>query len=81
MPRRKESKNQYYNYELILGDTTQYKRTLKCIAINLDVSLSTVKNYLKNPEKCLRKYKNKNLKINKVKIPIYQKPEKILVIY
>tara|TARA_R110000796_G_scaffold32481_1_gene85028 strand:+ start:560 stop:796 length:237 start_codon:yes stop_codon:yes gene_type:complete len=75
MPRTSNSKNTHYHYELIIDDTKQYIRTCKCLADKLGISLSAVRNKLKNPNQIFRKYKNTNLIINKVKIPIYERKE------
>jgi len=72
MPRQANSPNTYYNYELIIDNEQTYIRTCKCLAEKLHVSLSAVRNKLKNPEQKFRKYKDQTVIINKVKIPIYK---------
>lgn len=72
MPRQVNCHNTYYNYELIIDNEKTYIRTCKCLAEKLQVSLSAVRNKLKNPEQKFRKYKNQTVIINKVKIPIFE---------
>ena len=72
MPRQVNSHNTYYNYELIIDNEKTYIRTCKCLAEKLQVSLSAVRNKLKNPNQKFRKYKDQTVIINKVKVPIYE---------
>ncbi len=71
MPRPANSQNNFYHYQVIMGDTKKYIRTLHLVAQHLGVGSSTIIRKLKNPEMRLRKYKDINLIINKCKVPIY----------
>jgi len=57
---------------LIIDNEQTYIRTCKCLAEKLKVSLSAVRNKLKNPQQKFRKYKDQTVIINRVKIPIYK---------
>jgi len=72
MPRTSEAPNINYNYELIIDDIKEYVRTQEDLALALGVCRSTIRNYLTNKISTIRKYKDNNLIINRVKIPIYK---------
>ena len=73
MPRKLNSPNTCYNYELTIDGKSTYHRTCKCLAERLMLSMSTVRKRLKNPEMELRKYHAQVVTINKVKVPIFQR--------
>ena len=73
MPRKPNSPNTFYNYELSVDDTTTYLRTCRCLAEELGLSLSTVRKKLKDPDMDLRKYRGRNVTIHKVKVPIFER--------
>ena len=72
MPRTCKSQNNYYHYEVIIGDERKYIRTMKLVAEYLKVGSSTIIRKLKNPNIILRKYKDTTLQIIKCKVPIYE---------
>tara|TARA_R110002126_G_scaffold186772_1_gene335374 strand:+ start:1726 stop:1968 length:243 start_codon:yes stop_codon:yes gene_type:complete len=71
MPRTCNSENNYYHYEVVLGEERKYIRTLKLVAKYLELGTATIIRKLKNPNITLRKYKDINLQIIKCKVPIY----------
>ena len=71
MPRTCKSKNNYYHYEVVVGDKRKYIRTLKLVAEYLELGSATIIRKLKTPEITLRKYKDTTLQIIKCKVPIY----------
>ena len=73
MPRSAEAKNIYYNYKLTVDGKDTYLRTCKCLAKELNISLSTVRQKLMKPDLVFRKHPEKNITITKVKVPIFQK--------
>jgi rhamnose utilization protein RhaD (predicted bifunctional aldolase and dehydrogenase) len=73
MPRSANAKNIFYNYKLTVDGKEQYLRTCKCMATELNISLSTIRQKLLNPDLVFRKHPNKVITITKVKVPIYQK--------
>ena len=58
MPRTCNSQNNYYHYEVIIGEERKYIRTLKLVAEYLQVGSATIIRKLKTPEITLRKYKD-----------------------
>lgn len=71
MPRTCNSQNNYYHYEVIIGEERKYIRTLKLVAEYLQVGSATIIRKLKKPDIILRKYKDINLEIIKCKVPIF----------
>ena len=60
----------HLNYQLIVNGTSTYYQTQKQIANYLNVGLHIIKSKLKIPKRQIRKYKNIDIKINRIKIPI-----------
>tara|TARA_R110000787_G_scaffold239144_1_gene345287 strand:- start:930 stop:1166 length:237 start_codon:yes stop_codon:yes gene_type:complete len=73
MPRSSQAQNTFYNYKLTVDGVDSYMRTCKCMAKELNISLSTVRTKLDRPDLIFRKHKNKVITITKVKVPIFQK--------
>ena len=72
MPRLNNSHNIHYNYILTIDDKPEKIRTRKCLADKLNVSLSTIQNFLNKRTKSIRKYKDVNITIEKFKSPIFE---------
>jgi len=73
MPRSAQSQNNSYNYKLTVDGVEKYLRTCKCIAKELDISLSTVRIKLHRPDLVFRKHPKKVITIERVKVPIFKK--------
>tara|TARA_R110001632_G_scaffold48470_1_gene122127 strand:+ start:2133 stop:2378 length:246 start_codon:yes stop_codon:yes gene_type:complete len=76
MPRPTSAKNRYYHFEISVDNTEPILlRTMLCVASHLGVGRATIQRKLKNPELILNKYKNKNLIIKRIKLPIYERAD------
>ena len=73
MPRSANAKNIFYNYKLTVDGKDTYLRTCKCMATELNISLSTIRQKLLKPDLVFRKHPEKTITITKVKVPIFQK--------
>tara|TARA_R110001592_G_scaffold226087_1_gene482148 strand:- start:323 stop:559 length:237 start_codon:yes stop_codon:yes gene_type:complete len=73
MPRSANAPNTNFSYEVIINDKTTLIRTQKDLSTFLEVSPSTIRNYLKLENYVIRKYKNERFQINRIKKPIFEK--------
>jgi predicted transcriptional regulator len=78
MTRSPNSYNNCYKYHLVIDGKEEYLRTIGCVANKLEVSLSTIRNYLKDRTKKLRKYRDNDIQITQCKKPIF---ERVLINY
>mgnify|MGYP003624942933 FL=1 len=79
MPRPTSSPNRYYHYKVSVdAEEPQLLRTMICVANHLEIGRATVQRVLKNPDIVLKKYKGRTLKINRVKLPIYEQSERTI---
>ena len=76
MPRPSQSKNRFYHFQISVDNTEPILlRTIKCVAEHLQIGRATVQRKLKNTDLILNKYKNKNLVIKRIKLPIYERAD------
>jgi len=84
MPRKQGDTQTVYNYEIELDDNTFLCRNINEIKEKLNTSISSITRRLKNPEYILKKFKDRNLKINHIRKPIFNTKtiiEKTLIRY
>ena len=62
----------HYRFEVILDNQKKLCRTIKEVAKELSLGIATISRKLSNPELKLNKYKDKNLVINRIRLPIYK---------
>ena len=62
----------HYRFEIILDNQKTLCKTLKEVAAELSLGIATISRKLSNPELKLNKYKDKNLVINRIRLPIYK---------
>ena len=62
----------HYRFEVILDNQKKLCRTIKEVAQELSLGIATISRKLSNPELKLNKYKDKNLVINRIRLPIYK---------
>ena len=62
----------HYRFEVILDYQKKLCRTIKEVAKELSLGIATISRKLSNPELKLNKYKDKNLVINRIRLPIYK---------
>ncbi len=72
MGRPAQAKNNFYHFCVKLDGEKHYIRTLHGVADHLGLGSATIIRKLKTPEIILRKYKNRDLSIERCKIPIYK---------
>ena len=62
----------HYRFEVILDNEKKLCRTIKEVAKELSLGIATISRKLNNPDLKLTKYKDKNLVIKRVRLPIYK---------
>jgi len=70
---RGRSPQLHYNYELIKDGEHKFFRTSHLLGEYLGVSNTTILNKAKKPSIIMKKYKDQDIQILKVKVPIYEK--------